>query len=160
MEVSLLDVLDETVQQLIHAGIVDPGDVLEDRVDDRARRHQQRVVVKFRAGRQLRAPTIDVDVDQRVGDELCPGLLDELGQRHTRRVASVERLADRQRPVNEVGPARNDPDTDPVRGQVLQRERRLQAGNAAPGDQNFKALAALCSSVIGILANHLFLDSW
>ena len=142
----------------IHAGVVDPGGVLEDRVDDRAHRHQQRVVVEFRAGRQLRAPRVDVDPDQRVGDQLRPGLLDELGQRHARRVAAVERLADRQRPVHEVRPDRDDPDPDPVRGEVLQRERRLQAGDATTGDQNLKAPAALCGGVMCLLANHLFLD--
>src|SRR3954470_8908301 len=60
----------------------------------------------------------------------------------------VEGLLDQQRPVDEVGLRRDQRQADPISTKVIQREKRLESGNAAAHDDD------PCSVCLRNLAHH------
>ena len=69
-------------------------------------------------------------------DEPCAALGDDIRHRMARRRCQAKRLGHRHGPIDEPIVLRNKRQVDPVAGEGLQRQQRLQAGDAAADDDD------------------------
>ena len=85
------------------------------------------------------AVLVGVDLGDRCGDELGADARGERGQRVAAHVVARERLGGAQRSQLELAVGRDDRHADAVAGQVAQRERELDRGDAAAGDDDVRS---------------------
>ena len=104
--------------------------------DDRAPagRHDQRVERQGSSVAQVDLSRGVVDADHGVDDQLGLGFGGEPRQRDTVGVTECEWLRHGQRPVGELGIGRDQREADLVACPGPQRQKRLEPGNAAAGD--------------------------
>ena len=139
VDIPALDVLDQPVQLLVEPRVVDRLGVAQGGALGGAHREQQRVVLeRFSAGGVHRSFG-RVEPLEGVLLVLEADLASDVRQRILLRPAVGERLAHPHGPVDEVGLGGQDGGRDPVSGQVLQGECRLERRDATAGDHNAKS---------------------
>ncbi len=138
--IAALDVLDDPAEQLVHAAVVDHDAVCEGGARPRPDRDDQRVVVQLGAALGVCDAPLGVDMREAVGDHLGAGLRGDPRDRVAARRRQRERLADGHRAVDELGVRRHDRDRDEFAGEVRERQRRLEPGDAAARDHDPEAL--------------------
>ena len=107
LDVAPLDVLDQPVHRLIQAAVIDRQRVLVAGSGLRAERQHQRVVLDRRAGGGVQQLLGGLDPFQRVGQQLGAGVVHDRRERVAVGGRIGERLAHRQRPVDELGGRRD-----------------------------------------------------
>ena len=104
---------------------------------------EQRVVLEPAAVGEDGAPRLHVHLRQLAADELGAGRARHVGEVVPLHVAAGERHADGHGPVGELPLRGEQRQRDPVAGKVAQCEQRLQAGDAAAGDEHPMRRAAV-----------------
>ena len=79
-----------------------------------------------------------VDAIEGVASQVEAAVLGDRGELGAHRPDRLERRAGRGRPVNEVALRREHVDVEPARRERLQRQNRLEAGDAAAGDEDLQ----------------------
>ena len=92
-----------------------------------------------------REASLGVDLGQLAPDELGVGRGGEPGQGEMLGMARCERLGDGHRPVDELLGRGQNSQRYSVAGKFAQRERRLESGDAASGDQGRQPLVTVGS---------------
>ena len=140
VDVAALDVLDQAVQDLVHAAVVDRERVRVAGTRASPERQHQHVVLELALAPGVQQPLVRVDPGQLVEEQLCAGVLRDPLQRVAVGGTVGERLANGQRPVGELGVGRHQRHVGAPGRQPRERQRGLQRGHAAPDDDHARAI--------------------
>ena len=152
VHVATLDVLDQPVQRLIHATVVDRDRVLVARNRVGAERQHERVILDRLTGLGVNSAPLGVDVVQLVDEQLGARVVDDLSERVTTRRRVGERLADRHRAIDELLVGCDHRYRGLLRRELPQGQRRLQGGDSSAHDHYAKlGMRAMCCH--GLQAN-------
>ena len=140
MNVAALDVLNEAVQGLIHAAVVDRQRVRVARAGAGAERQHERVVLDRLPGLGVNGVCVGVDVAQLVSQQLRPGIAGDPLQGIAAGSAVAERLANGHRAVDELWIGRDEGHVGELRRDVRKGQRALKGGHSPASDEHAKLL--------------------